>query len=318
MANSLGTLAATQVIVQEALELVFTMRPLLKDISTGFTDKNGTPYALFNQAVYTRVIAVPAVVDFPAAPAARVDTDASVTLNAYKAVWHQFTPQEISSTNRDLLRESVKPMAVALANGIVDAVAGVWTIGNFPTRTGADAVANGATSTKTILGAGWDYSHLITVRKQMNKAGVPFTLPRFYAGNSDVYGSLSNDQRIVGYFWNQNNGSAISSGHLPNVQGFDISEYPGLPNTGNLAAFAGSPDSTLYAQRVARDPRDMPGFSNAPVPGLMTVVTEPITGLSVNLDLWIDMDARTPNARLSWMYGVGVGNANNGQLIVTA
>ncbi|HEV2210849.1 MAG TPA: hypothetical protein VG167_18910 [Verrucomicrobiae bacterium] len=318
-ANALGTLAPAQVIVMEALSLVFAKRPILKNISTGFTDKDGSPYALFNQEVFTRTLGIPPVQAFGAAVNARADTDVGVTLNQYSQVYYQFTPQQYSATNRDLIRESAQPLATAIANYMVDQVATLWTPANYPARTGADAIANNATLTKSIVGAGWDYTHLQSVRGILNKAGVPLALPRFYVGNSDVYASLLNDQRIVAALYNQANGEAIRTGNLPEVGGFRIDEYPNLTAVAgnNLVGVAGTPDSTVYAARVAKDPREMPGFEAVPVPGLMSVITEPKTGLSVNMDLWVDMLTRNANIRLSWMWGVATGNVNNLQLVTS-
>src|SRR5258708_11039218 len=65
--NVLGTLA-TATIVQEALALVFAKRPMLNSISMGFTDRNGSPIAAFNQPVITRTLGLPTVQDFGSAP----------------------------------------------------------------------------------------------------------------------------------------------------------------------------------------------------------------------------------------------------------
>jgi len=311
--NVLGTLA-TATIVQEALALVFAKRPILNSVSLGFTDRNGSPIAQFGQQVITRTFGIPSVVDFGSAASARADVDVPVTLNQFKQLRYEFTPQQYSGTNRDLIAESAEPMAVALANFMVDAIGALWTIGNFPARTGADAVANGATSTKTAVASGWDYSHLVDVRSTINKAGVP-QFRRFYVGNSDVYGSLLNDPRIVAALYNPQNMDAIKTGKLPNVAGFDIDEYPNLPTTGNLVGFAGTPDSTVYAQRVPRDPREV--LKGAPFPGNIGIVSEPRTGLSVMVTEHINVDTLVAVTRLIWMYGVAPGNPNNGQLIVT-
>ena len=48
-------------------------------------------------------------------------TDVSVTLNNFKQVRYDFTPQQYSGTNRDLIAEAAEPMAVAIANYMVDA-----------------------------------------------------------------------------------------------------------------------------------------------------------------------------------------------------
>jgi hypothetical protein len=311
--NSLGTLA-TATIVQEALDLVFTVRPILNSISTGFTDKNGSPVAQFNQQVITRTKAIPTVVDFGGALSNRADVDVPVTLDQFKEVAYEYTPQEYSGTNRDLVREAALPMATALANHMVDAIASLWTFGNYPIRTGADAVANGATNTKTVKAAGWDYTHLTGVRATLNKAGVPVA-GRFYIGNSDVYQSLLTDLRIVAALNNPQNSNAIQSGKLPVVAGLALDEFPNLPTTGNLVGFSGTPDSTVFAARVPRDPRELiPGLV---VPGNMGIVTEPKTGLSVMVLEYLTMSTLKITTKLVWMYGKAVGNPNNGQLVVT-
>ncbi len=312
--NTLGTLA-TATIVQEALALVFTKRPILNRISMGFTDKNGSPIAQYGQAVITRTLGLPTVGNAGDAASATADVDVSVTLNNFKQLRYDFTAIEYSSTNRDLIRERAEPMAVAMGNYIVDQISALWTFGNFPVRTGADAVANGATATKTVKGAGWDYTHLVDVRGTLNKAGVP-DFKRFYVGNTDVYGSLLTDPRIIAALNNPDNMSAIKRGELPDlVAGLGMMEYPNLPATGNMVGFAGSPDSTVYAHRVPKDPREViPGL---PIPGNLGVVTEPRTGLSVMVVEYIDLSSLAVTMKMLWMNGVAVGNANNGQLVVT-
>jgi len=313
--NAFGTLA-TATIVQEALALVFTKRPILNRISMGFTDRNGSPIAQFNQAVITRTLGIPSVGNAGDAASARADVDVSVTLDQFKQIRYDFTPQEYSGTNRDLVRESAEPMAVALANHMVDAIASLWTFANFPVRTGAAAVATGSTNTKTTKAAGWDYTHLVDVRSTLNKAGVP-DYKRFYVGNSDVYGSLLTDLRVVAALNNPDNQAAIKRGELPDIiAGLGSMEYPQLPTTGNLVGFAGSPDSTVYAHRVPRHPNEViPGL---PIPGNVGIVSEPRTGLSVMVVEYVDLSTMNVTTKLLWMYGKAVGNANNGQLIVTA
>jgi hypothetical protein len=311
--NTLGTLA-TATIVQEALALVFTKRPILNSISMGFTDSNGSPIAAYNQSVITRIHSIPTVNNFGSSASNRADTDVSVTLDNFKEVFYSYTVTEYSSTDRNLVREAAEPLAVAVANHMVDAIAATWTTTNFPTRTGADAVANGSTATTTTLANGWDYDHLLDVRKTLNKSGVPDS-SRFYVGNSDVYGALLSDLRIVAALNNTANGGAITSGKLPVVANFGLDEYPGLPTTGNMVAFSGTKDSTVYAHRVPRDPREL--LPSASFPGNLGIVTEPRTGLSVMVMEWIGTDL-TVNTKLIWMYGTDVGNPNNGQLVISA
>lgn len=290
-ANTLGTLA-TSLIVQRALELVFTKRPILNSIALDVVDReSGSPVAQFNQAVVTRTFAAATVNDFGTGQTARGDLDVSVTLDKFKEVHHSFTVQEYSGTNRNLVEESAEPIAVAMANHMVDAVSALWTSGNF--------------TEATTLGAGWDYDHLVAVRKALNTQGTP-DMRRYYVANSDVYASLLTDPRIVAAFNNSNNQGAITSGLLPNVAGLQLAEYPALPTTGNLVAFAGYYATCIMACRIPKDPREvLPGAS---FPGNIGVVQDPRTGLSVMVTEWIAPDTLTANTRILWMYGVGKGN----------
>ncbi len=165
-------------------------------------------------------------------------------------------------------------MATAISNFIVDAVASVWTAANFPT---------GAVT----KGAGWDYTHLVNVRKVLQQRGVPEG-QRFYVCNSDVYASLLQDPLIVAEFNNARNAGAIATGQLPTVAGLQIGEYPDLPNNGeNLVAFAGSPDSVLAVNRGPRNPEELFGDRGA-------------------------------NVRMDWLQGKDKGNNNNGIRIKSA
>ena len=306
MPNTLGTLA-TSLIVQRALELVFTKRPILNTLALDLLDREtGSPVAKYNTAVVTRTFNLPTVGNFGDAVASRNDLDVSVTINNFKQLHYEFTAAEYSGTDRNLVEEAAEPMAVALANSMVDAVAAVWTIANY-------------SSAAITLGAGWDYDHLVGVRKALNNQGTP-DFSRFYVCNSDVYASLLTDPRIVAYLNNQNNQSAITTGMLPQVAGLQIAEYPGLPTTGNMVAFAGYKGTTVMACRVPKDPREV--LPNAPYPGNIGIVTEPRTGLSVMVTEWIAADTLKANTRLLWMYGVGVGNENangkTGRLITSA
>lgn len=301
MANSLGTLAGT-LIIQRALQMVFTKRPILRNITLNLRDLDtGSVEAKFNQVITTRVRGIPAVNNFGTGAVDTADVDVNTTLDQFKEVQYAFTVQQYSSTDRDLVEEHAEPMAIAIANHMVDAVAALWTAGNF--------------ATNTVKAAAWDYNHLTAVRKALVNRGVPENQRRFYVGNADVYESLLNDTLIVAGLNNPNNANAIRDGMLPQVAGFGIDEYPALPAAGNLVGFAGTPDSTLLVQRVPKSPNEvMPGVN---FPGNLGIVTEPVTGLSVMVTQWIAPDTLTANNRLIWMYGKAVGRANNGERITT-
>ncbi len=118
----------------------------------------------------------------------------------------------------------------------------------------------------------------------------------------------------MAWLYNQENRAAIMKGELPEVAGFGIEEYPNLPANGaSLVGVVGTPDSTVYAQRVPRDPREViPGL---PIPGNVGVVTEPRTGLSVQVVEYVDLNTLNITTKLLWMYGTAVGNTNNLELV---
>lgn len=296
--NTLGTLAASSVIVQEALDLVFTVRPVLKNISLDLKAKAVKQ----GQAVKSRLFSVPSVGNFGDAAAAKVDTDVSVTIDQMKQVMHTFTFAELNQTDRNLVRESALPMAIAIANHLVDAVAALWLEANF--------------ANETILANGWDYEHLVTVRKALQTRGVPEGMPRFYQGNADVYAELLQDPMVVAAQNNPGNAGAIGSGKLPGTAGFELGEYPALPTTNNLVGFAGTKDSVVLATRIPTDPREV--LPNAPYPGVLTPITHEQSGLTVLLNEYIDQATLAATTRLIFAYGVAVGNAVNGERIVTS
>lgn len=300
--NALGTLSAS-IIVRRALELVFTKRPILNNVSLGFQDLDtGSLEAKFNQQVITRTFGVPPVNDFGTGAQDRADVDVPVTLNKFKEIHHVFTPQEYSGTNRNLLDESAEPIAVAFANHMVDAIAALWTAANFPTN--------------TVVGAGWSYTNtLLELRAALVGRGVPMGGRWFNVNNTNVTKSLLADPLVVAALNNPNNGGAIASGRLPMTAGLALDEYPALPVAGNLIGFAGAPDSCVYAARVPTNPESL--ASNLKYPGNLEIVTEPRTGLSVMLNEWIAADTMRVNIRLIWMYGVAKGNGNNGQRLTT-
>lgn len=316
-ANALGELAG-DLILRTALELVFTKRPMLRNISTGFRDLDSQAVtANFNQKVVTRVRTVATVNNFGSGAVDTAFTDISVTLSLFKEVHYAFTPQQYSATARDLVEETAEPLAVAIANNIVDTVAALWTPANYPGGTALFQPGAGPAPTPTIVGAGWSYTNtLIPIRNVMSKRGVP-DWGWFFACNSDVYGSLLTDALVVAALNNPDNQHAIMQGRLPKVANMGIEEYPSLPNNGvNVIGFAGSPDSVVYAARVPKDPREV--LPNAPFPGNLGVITEPKTGFSVMVTQWIDPATLICNNRLVWMAGFAVGNPNNGQVLTSA
>lgn len=302
MPNTLGTLVGT-LILTRALELVFTKRPILKNISLGLTDLDGKAEALvLGQTAITRVKSIPAVTDFDSNAEGFVTTDVPVVLSEEKKLHLTFTREELNSTNRDLIEEAAEPIAVGIANHFVDEIAELWTPANFPNE--------------TVVGSGWTYSNtLLALRAALNGRGVS-EMRRFLVHSTGVGTALLGDSMVVAALNNPANGNAIERGELPRVAGFGLEEYPAIPSDDNLVGFAGTPDSTILAVRPHKNPEDAIGGLR--FPGNFGYITEPKSGLTLAVSQWIDANSLDVNTRLSWLQGKAKGDGARGQRLVTA
>lgn len=294
MSNTLGTLSSA-LIIQEALSLVFTKRPLLKKISKDLAPQG----ALLNQQVISRIHTVPSVGNFGSGITSKVDTDVPVTLNKFKQVGYSFTAAELNATDRNLVQESAEPIAVAMANDIIDSVAALYLGSNFSNYT---------------LDATPSYTTLVNMRKALIGRGNHGD--RFAVVNPDVYALLLEDP-LCNRFYKVMGNDPIVDGELAQVAGFsNIFEYPSLPTTDHLTGFAGTMDSVVFAGRVPKDPRE--ALPNAPLNGNIEIITDPISGLSVMAVEQIDVATLSATVYLAYIYGVAVGNPVAGQRLVSA
>jgi hypothetical protein len=300
MSNSLGTLSGS-LILQRALTLTFTHRPLLKMISKGFRELDGkVDNALLNQTVISRLKSVQTVNPFGTGPGNVTDTDVPVTLSAQKEVHVQFTPAQYNATDRDLIEESAEPIAVAIANHIVDSVSANWTTTNFST-----SVTPASTYSYTSL--------MLPLLSALDANGVPQD-NRFAVVNSTVYASLLSDPLIVAALNNPLNGDAIAKGNLPEVAGFQLDKYPSFSSAGaSGVGFAGHPESTVFVARAPKNPAEV--MPNVPFPGLIDYIEDPITGFRVMVNQWVDPYTLAVNNRLTWLEGYAVGDAVKGCVI---
>ena len=306
MANSLGTLNGS-LILQRALALTFTQRPLLKMISKGFRELDGNvDNALLGQSVVSRVKSVQSVNAFGTGPGNVSDTDVPVTLSAHKEVHVAFGPAEYNATNRDLIEEAAQPIAVAIANHIIDSISDLWSVANF----GAGV---------SVAAANWNYSGLmLALRKAMATAGVS-PENRFCVLNSDAYNALLADPIIVAALNNPLNQNAIAEGKLPKIAGIQLDEYPSLgtnatgQTTDKRIGFAGHPESTVFVARAPKGPGEIINSLN--FPGVIDYVEDPTTGFRVMVNQWVDPTTLVVNNRVSWLQGFAKGNATQGILV---
>ena len=297
MSNNLGTLNSA-LILQEALSLVFTKRPVLSSISKDL-DPLG---AKQGQTILTRLKSIPSVVDSTDPLPSFNTSDVPVTLSYSKRVGASFTSAQLNSTSRDLIKELAEPIAVAMANSIVDSVAALWTTTNFPYET---------------VDANPSYNTLVNLRSALVGRGIHGN--RYLSVNSGAYALLLEDPLIT----RPNRFMAvgtdiIQTSEIAGVVGFENTyEYPALPTTNHLTGFACTPEAIVLASRPPQDPREAFG-GNIPFPGNFDIITDVTTGMSAAAVEWINPDTLDVNVYLKWIYGVAVGNPMAGQRLVSS
>jgi len=296
MANSLGTLNAA-LIAQRGLELLVTDFPVIGQIVSDFSDAN----VQYNQTITTRIPSVGTVQDYSVssgyAAASATSTDVSVTLNKFKHATFELNDAEFSATNRNLVEDYAVAFSVALGSQIMTDVSALFTSGNYSNAT--TQALSGATR-KTVI---------VAPNTALNKRKTPKN--RFGIFNSDLYGQLLQDDSIVDLTMK---GVGIGDAMLPVIHGVAISEYNDMPTTANLVGVVGSKDAVVFASRVPADA----GFADLPSVGRITTVTEPKSGLSVQVRESYNMVKGARTVTYAIIYGAAVGNAASLQRIITA
>lgn len=292
--NTLGTLVS-DIVSQRTLAQVQRSNPLLNSVTTDFSVEQGSLGAV----VYTRVVGEPTVDNFAANPSPANETDFPVTLSNHKQVSFAFPVTETLGTNRNLVAEYSDSLSYALGNHLVGALAALITT-DF-----TDATIKTAANT--------DWPVVAAINKALTTQGAP-GFGRFAWINSDVAETLITDEIPVSSLVGPND---FAYAHWRNRFGFsDIWELPSLPaNTINLTGFFGQKSSLLISTRV---PVHAEGLLARGYKGTMKVVTDPVTGLSVVSNQWVDQRSLTLSTRLVIIYGVARGILDNGHRLVSA
>jgi P22 coat protein - gene protein 5 len=306
-ANTLGTLSPT-VVSLKVLQFLKKKFPMLTAVATDFSEEA----VLLNQQVTSRVVVPPPVSDYqsPAAggtgyaAGAASTTDVPVIINKHKFVSLSFSDTEIASTRRNLVEEQIAASAYALGRQAALDLFALVTPAAFPNPTSVTAAAN--VSRNTIL----------AVRAALNTQGATEE-NRFGVINTPTMEFLGADQTIVSRFF-YNTEPDFKGGHIEGLAGFDdIFEYTELNPANNLLGFFGAKEALVFAARVPADPTELiPG--GLPLPGKIENVLDPDSGLSLQMRYWYDFEAGALNMVLTWMYGVALGVAGHGTLLVHA
>jgi len=227
----------------------------------------------------------------------------AVTINLHKCIQVAFNANELAGTRRLLFGEQDEAMHYALGKDLMDALYALMTTTNF-TET-PTSVAQVDFARKSVIAVG-------TAMQTGSANRNANTGLRTLLLNPDYYGQLAEDITIVGSANNPAGGSAIGSGMLPMVHGFLPVEAPNLPTTGNMTGFGMRSDALAMAMALPFEYANQPGV---PCTALQQVISNPDTGLSVQVTMFVDHLLGLCYMRLAWMYGVAKANIKSGQIV---
>jgi hypothetical protein len=296
MANTLGNVNNGRLIAQKALTTLLARFPVLNNVAHNFSDKALKYGETLNARVVTATTAgaFDPAVGYVATDRAQVDIP--VVLNNHIHHTYGITDQERSSSQIDLIQNFADTAAYSIGSKIMQTLFGLALNANFANKI-----------TKAV--GSFDRTVVVDLAVDLNSRFVP-DMNRSLVLSSLYFGALEKDITIVGNLYNKD--GDIGANRLPNVHGFDVTEFAQLPsNSENLVGLAISPEALGIVTSIP----EMPGVREG---GLMSVVTDDRTGLSVLLRQWYDWTKGVENRTLTLMFGVAKGVTDNATRLVSA
>jgi hypothetical protein len=285
------------VIAQQSLDVLQDVLPQLRVFTTDFSDE----IAVAGATVTTRVATQQSSGDLStgyATNAQTVTTTAKqITVGAVTGNVIQFTDEEVSKSSIDLMELFVVPGINAVANDMMDDALALVTNANF----GAAAFTGAA--------GDFDADDVADLAQVLSTAKVPRN-GRFLMVKPTYYAALAKDNAIqAAYAFGGT--EAIRDNRVPRVHGFDIVEYTDIPaNAENLVGLCGAKQGIIIAARAPAIPA---GFS-----GEVRNITDPESGLTLQLRKWYSEDDGVYRMSIAGMWGVAVGVSANIKRLVSA
>lgn len=315
-ANAIGLLAGV-LVVQRRLDLMKWEFPEIARVTTDFS---ASPVN-YNQQITTRIVAPQAAGRYDAVAGyvsqSVADTDVNVTINQHGFVQFTFTANDLAATTRLLFPEQEEGMHFSMGLDLVSNLLALITPGNFPGQVGDNTATPTGATVPGITKAQLDQmgrNVVIALKTALNQRGATGG-NRTLLLNELYHAALEGDTTIVGNIVNPDSGHAISTSRLPIISGFQPYESPYLPAANNLVGVGFRQDALVMASRLPNDYANVfPGVTGG---GVTQIVTNPDTGLSVTLTMFLDHQKGWTSMRLAYMFGVAVGNPRAAQLLVS-
>jgi hypothetical protein len=198
--------------------------------------------------------------------------------------------QERTSSNINLIERFAGAAAHALGLQMVGDLLALVTSTSF-------------TSALTQSSATFSYASVVSAGITLNNANVPQN-DRYAVLAPSYYGRLLNDSTIVANA--QISGEQARTAGIGSVAGFNINMYSAVPsNSITLGGFFAQREALLIAARVPEVP------TGVPIPGTIDTVTEPRTGLSVQVRENYDVVKGMLQRTYALIYGVKAGETSS-------
>jgi hypothetical protein len=283
MANTLGSVSNGKVIAQRALELLVENYNWISSGVSDFSDAT----ARKGDTITTHIVSIQSASDYSTTagyvPADVTQTDVTVTLNNFKHTTYAVNDDERTSSSINLIERFAEQAAHALGKSMVDAVLALVTTHYSSTLT----VTADSTTFRSIVSAGLTLDN--------NKVPVGGRFAVLSPGN---YASLLNDTNIVANA--QRNGDVVASGNIGTVAGITVNSYNGLPSA-TSKGFVAQREALVVASRLPAVPEGVT------LPGTLEVVTEPKSGLSLQVGEHYNFRLGTHERSYRILFGVGRG-----------
>ena len=337
--NNLGVFTGT-LVLQRCLPDFAYDYPELRAFYTDFADTPG----LFNQTETARKVIQPAVQKWPgtlggdgrptgwSTVSTAKTTDISMTLTDYIAVPINFGNDLLASTARRLFDEQGHLAVKAIAGYFTQMVTDLFTAARFnayavqtPAGTNPNVVPV-AYPTYTAGIGNFNMASLDDLQAAFDSNKVPQE-DRGILLNPLYYNKLRQDPRINQYFQTAlaagANPDFVSKGKLMEMVGFMPYKAPYLPTgspvaaptTNNIFGFAFQKAGVILKARL---PNDFTSQLGAPIPGSVTTVTDPDTGISLMLVQYVNLTQNYAEWRPEVMLGVAGGDVRAGLVCTSA
>jgi len=287
MANTLGSVSNGKVIAQRALELLVENYNWISSGVTDFSDAS----AKKGDSITTHIVSIQSASDYSAttgyAPADVTQTDVTVTLNQFKHTTYAINDDERTSSNINLINRFAEQAAHALGKAMVDSVLAL--------------VTTHYTSTLSVTADAATFRSIVSAGLTLDTNKVPMG-GRFAVLSPGNYASLLNDSNIVANA--QRSGDVVASGQIGTVAGIEVFGYNSLPS-GTSKGFVAQREALVVASRLPALPEGVT------LPGSIDVVSEPKSGLSLQVAEHYNFRLGSHERSYRILYGVGRGQTSS-------